>query len=129
MTGLLRGIERRGVELLVEKGATLISETVEPVVDALQQPVLNQFRAPRGRVLTAGATKVADSLRGKVAAVPDQLQDRVVGRGHPLRALTHLLRRLTCGAHRFTDRECLSPAVNQSIPIRRISLNKCQQSI
>lgn len=86
---LLDRLELGGVEILVQVIATVVGETVESARDPLDEAVTAEDGEPVTGVVAHGNPEVVDGTRSEVPLVPHQLQDLIVDRLHPVRALSH----------------------------------------
>jgi len=126
---LVGGLEVAGVEVLVEVGAPLVGEAVEAAVYLGKKSVLHKLAAAGAGVLPDWTAFGFDGGRRKVAVVPDEFQDHVVARDHPVGALAHLVGRCLCSTHILTGSYWFVTVVHQCTDSRPLALYNRQLTL
>lgn len=103
------------VEIFVQIGASLFGDSVKSAVDLVEKSVSRQLFAPRRGILSARSTEFVDGDRGKVPVFPDQLQNTIVTRNHPVGPISHYIRHLFKRTHSDSDRIALTTLILQSM--------------
>lgn len=102
MRALPGRIERRGVEILVEKGAPLVSEAIKTTGNAFSKSILNKHGQPVARVVSGRHVELIEGLRRHIALVTHHFQDVFILGPHPIGAFPCHATASNCGTHRYT---------------------------
>lgn len=105
---LLQRLQRRGVKLLVEVGPPFISQPIETARNAFDKTVTAKDREPVAGVITHRNAEVFHGPRCEIPLVAHQLQNLIVDRVHPIRALSHAIIS-GCITHIDTDMGIATP--------------------
>jgi len=96
---VVRWVERAGVEFLVEKLPSLVSDTVETSREPLDEPIPAHLGKSVASVVGDGDVELLERAWGHVTLLAHGLEDLLVDLRHPVRSLPWHISRCGCAIH------------------------------
>ena len=87
----VNGVERAGIKLFIKICASVISYAVKAAIYLFEKTIFRQNRHTLTCVLPNWTAEMVDRGWGKIPMIPDQLQDLIIRRSHPLGSLSHVV--------------------------------------